>query len=213
MSFDDDTEVELSVVSPFGGRAVDTTTVLVRTPYLVLEGPTRVTKNAPGTWRARVAAASPWNVVFKRRWLVAGAPEDSVVPQGSPNSVTFPVQSSFQLTAELKSTYERKVIAQLQVEATAGQAPRSTREEVRLTQSLDGARTAETRVELSQATNVRVAVYDIRGRERVLLDDGGASQGERVIRWDAHVLEPGVYFVRAATTTGHSATLRFVILR
>jgi hypothetical protein len=210
-SFSYDTELELSVVSPFGGRATSHRLVLVRTPVIRLEGPTRVTKNMTGTWHARVIAASPWRVVFRRQWLIPGAPDLRVDDQ--PTSVTFPVEASFTLTAVVTDTLNRPVETKLQVEAVGDRPPPSSSQPVRLAQLMDGALAAETHVELGEATSVRVAVYDIRGRQRVLLDDGGASQGERVIRWDARVLEPGVYFVRAATSSGHSAVLRFVVLR
>jgi hypothetical protein len=58
-----------------------------------------------------------------------------------------------------------------------------------------------------------MGVYDIRGRQRLLLASGSVSSGERVYRWDTNTLEPGIYFLRATTSSDHSATLRFVVIR
>jgi hypothetical protein len=209
-SFVEDTELQLSVASPFGGRDTASMLVHVRAPFVALVGPTRVTRDTPGTWTARIVAMSPWSVMFERRWL-PGTTADPVQAQGT--SVTFTAEASFVLTATVRDALGRPVSTQLQVEAVTGRPPPSSSEALRLTQSVDAARAAETRVELAQATSVRVAVYDIRGRERLRLADGSSPRGERVIRWDATILESGIYFVRAATTTGHSAVLRFVVIR
>ena len=60
---------------------------------------------------------------------------------------------------------------------------------------------------------LRLAVYDLHGRQRLQLLDDSEPRGERVIRWDASVLEPGIYYVHATTSIDQSATLRFIVLR
>src|SRR5262249_59009485 len=57
--FDEDSELELTVTSPFGDRRADTLRVGVRPPFLAIEGPDRILQHAPGRWSARIAAMGP----------------------------------------------------------------------------------------------------------------------------------------------------------
>src|SRR4030095_14326976 len=77
-TFADDGEGELSGEAPFGGGDTTRLTVHVLTPFLRLEGPTRVAKNATGTWNVRLAAAAPLSVYLYRPWLAPPAsPRDA----------------------------------------------------------------------------------------------------------------------------------------
>ena len=53
-----------------------------------------------------------------------------------------------------------------------------------------------------EAGSVRVAVYDVLGRELVVLHDGPASAGALPLTLDAAALAPGPYVVRATSGTG-----------
>ncbi len=60
------------------------------------------------------------------------------------------------------------------------------------------------------SVHVRVAVYDILGREVAVLVDGMTSAGSHQVRFDASGLASGLYFVRlstSSTTTIHPITL------
>jgi hypothetical protein len=60
------------------------------------------------------------------------------------------------------------------------------------------------------ATDVRVALYDLLGRESVLLADGRREAGTHRLALDARALPSGVYFIRA-TIPGHSTHRRVVL--
>jgi Secretion system C-terminal sorting domain len=54
-------------------------------------------------------------------------------------------------------------------------------------------------VELPTSTNLRLAVYNVSGREVAVLNDGQAAAGMHQFTFDAGSLASGVYFVRAVT--------------
>jgi hypothetical protein len=65
-------------------------------------------------------------------------------------------------------------------------------------------------LELADAAQARVAVYDITGRLAGLLHEGVLSRGAHVFRWDGRdaggrKLAPGIYFVRVETAGGSAA--------
>lgn len=66
--------------------------------------------------------------------------------------------------------------------------------------------------EVVEAGPVRVAVYDVRGREVAVLDDRSVSAGQHALRMDANDLSAGVYIVRLETS-GHVITRQAVIVR
>jgi hypothetical protein len=74
-----------------------------------------------------------------------------------------------------------------------------------------GARTT-IRYVLSQASRVRVAVYDLTGRRIGVLVDGSQGAGEHVVRYDALGLSDGTYYYRLEAE-GTSVTRPFVVLR
>jgi carboxypeptidase D len=73
------------------------------------------------------------------------------------------------------------------------------------------------RLELPRAGNVRVALYDVAGRQVAALWDGLLAAGTHALTWDGRdargaTVAPGVYFLRAVTA-GEEATRRLVVLR
>jgi hypothetical protein len=65
---------------------------------------------------------------------------------------------------------------------------------------------------LSEPSRVRLALYDVAGREVVLLEDGGRPAGTHTVRLDAAGLGRGVYFVKLETAEG-DAVSRVVFLQ
>jgi hypothetical protein len=74
-----------------------------------------------------------------------------------------------------------------------------------------GART-EARLDLPHAGPVRVAVFDLLGREVALVFEGALLAGIHPLRLDASSLAPGTYFLRVQSASG-VATRRFTVLR
>jgi parallel beta-helix repeat protein len=66
--------------------------------------------------------------------------------------------------------------------------------------------------ELAQPSHIRLAVYDLMGREIALLIDGNCNVGEQNIKFDASTLGSGVYFYRLqagdAIETGRMVLLK-----
>ena len=168
-------------------------------------------KGATGTWKLRVVAAAPWQLFVYRQWLVPGRAQELLAIGAT--DYTFAATDPFRLTASLTDSLGRKVVSQLEIETFADHPPKATDEFVHLIQFMNGPRQAEVHVQMAEATSLRLGVYDIRGRERALLANDVESRGERVIRWNAGTLEPGIYFLRATTGTHHTAVLRFVVIR
>jgi hypothetical protein len=210
VSLFDDSQLELSVESPFGDVDSALTFVRVNDPSLAFSGPVRLAKGSVGTWSLRVVAAAPFGMFVYRQWLVPGSYYKELLGTGT--SYTFAATNPFQLTAELSDGLGRTASAQVQVATFVDQPPKSADQFVRLTQIVDGGRRAEVHVETAEATTLSLGVFDLHGRERVALADYTTTRGERVIRWNAGALESGIYFLRAATATGHSAVVRFVLL-
>lgn len=72
-------------------------------------------------------------------------------------------------------------------------------------------------LELPRAEHVRVALYDVAGRQVAALWDGPQTAGAHTLAWDGRdargaAVAPGVYFMRAVTA-GEEATRRLVVLR
>jgi hypothetical protein len=70
---------------------------------------------------------------------------------------------------------------------------------------------------LSRSGRVRLAIYDVTGRERVVLADAMQTAGRQVATWDGRgergaALPAGVYFVRLAFD-GHVETQKLVLAR
>jgi hypothetical protein len=65
---------------------------------------------------------------------------------------------------------------------------------------------------LAQAGPVRLAVYDLLGREVAVLLDGTCAAGARSLAFDAAALASGVYFARLETAAG-SQTLKLALVR
>ena len=209
-SFLGDSDLELSVQSPFGDTASVLEFVSVSTPSLEFTGPTRVAKGAVGTWSLRVVGAVPWGLSVFRQWRSAGRAEDTL---GSTTNCTFAATGPFRLRASLTDREGRTATAQIEVETFTDRPPRDADVFVHVQQLVEAGRRAEVHVFVAEATTVRMGIYDIRGRERLLLEDGSAPRGERTYWWDTNVLEPGIYFLRAATTSGHADQLRFIVIR
>jgi len=209
-AFTGDSEVELSVLSPFGDADTSIMFVRVGNPFLVIEGPNRVARGTAATWTVRLTASAPWVVNMYRQWLAPGGRFENL---GSRTSVTFPVTAPVRISAKLNDGLGRSADAQLDVEMFIDNPPPLSSKPVRLTQRMDGSGRAETLAEVARATTLRVAVYDLHGRERVLLLNDAQPSGARMIRWDTHVLEQGVYFLRAVTSAGEKADLRFLVIR
>ena len=67
-------------------------------------------------------------------------------------------------------------------------------------------------VVLADVAEVRVAVYDVLGREVAVLHDGPLASGEHAFGFDTNDLPSGVYVVRA-TAEGVTAAQRMTLLR
>lgn len=52
------------------------------------------------------------------------------------------------------------------------------------------------RYSLGQEAEIRLAIYDILGREVVVLADGPRAVGDHAVRWDASRVSTGVYLCR-----------------
>ena len=74
-------------------------------------------------------------------------------------------------------------------------------------------RSTALRVDLPDASSVRVAVYDALGREVAVLLDGAVPAGSHLVRLEAGPLPSGSYVVRMTTESGWARTRRLTILR
>jgi hypothetical protein len=209
-AFLNDTQLELSAVSAFGDSDGALLPVSVTAPFVDIEGPRSVAQNHVGTWTARVAVASPFRLTWHRQWLEPPATPEVM---GTAQSVSFPVKGRFSLSVELQDAVGRSATQEIEVGSYDDRLLVRQHDMVQLSQFVTGGRQAETHVELAAPAMLRVSVYDLHGRERLQLFDDSEPRGERVIRWDASVLEPGIYYVHATTSIDKSATLRFIVLR
>jgi hypothetical protein len=64
----------------------------------------------------------------------------------------------------------------------------------------------------SAVSNVRLAVYDLLGREVAVLVDGVKEAGEYTVTWDAQGMASGVYFCRL-TAGEFSAVKKMTLMR
>ena len=67
--------------------------------------------------------------------------------------------------------------------------------------------------ELSAPTHVRLAIYDVLGREVAVLVDGARSEGQHETVFDAASFPSGLYFVRVTTGRGSTLTRRMTLAR
>ncbi len=210
VAFLDDTELELRVVSPWGDSLSATRFVGVRLPELFVEGPRRIVQHGAGTWSARAVAMGPLRVIWQRQWRKPGSPL-AFVGEGLDQS--FAADTSCDLTVTLFDGLDRVTRERIVVETFPDRPPGSASNDLRVSQHTDArARNAETTVELTRATTLHMVVYDIRGRVRAKLWDGPAAAGAHVVRWNATVLEPGVYLLRVLAEP-HGTVLRFSVVR
>ena len=73
--------------------------------------------------------------------------------------------------------------------------------------------TAEIALVLGEASEVRVVVYDVLGREVAVLQDGFAETGTHRLRLDAAVLPAGLYVIRAEVDGARVLTQRLTVIR
>ena len=66
---------------------------------------------------------------------------------------------------------------------------------------------------LSQADNVRLELYDVRGRLRAMRSFESMPAGPAAIRWDPPGLNPGAYFVRFVSESGATAQVTWRLVR
>ncbi|MEO1478768.1 MAG: T9SS type A sorting domain-containing protein, partial [Bacteroidota bacterium] len=71
---------------------------------------------------------------------------------------------------------------------------------------------ARVRYVLPEASNVRVSVYDVLGREVAVLAEGARPAGEGTVRFDASRLASGFYVLRLLTEQG-AVTRRVTVVR
>ena len=65
---------------------------------------------------------------------------------------------------------------------------------------------------LAEASEVRVAVYDVLGREVAVLHDGRLAAGVHELSFEGSTMAPGLYVVRVAAG-GRVATQRLTVIR
>ena len=65
---------------------------------------------------------------------------------------------------------------------------------------------------MPQASDIKLAVYDVLGREVATLIDGMQSAGTQNVTFNASNLSTGVYFVRLSGTWG-MATHKIVLIK
>jgi hypothetical protein len=68
------------------------------------------------------------------------------------------------------------------------------------------------RIELPEASRVRIDVFDVAGRQVAGVVDDAMPAGRNEVRWDAARLAPGVYVARLGAM-GRSELVRFVRVR
>gem|GEM_PF-1287142 len=67
--------------------------------------------------------------------------------------------------------------------------------------------------ELRQASDIKLAVYDIQGREITALGIGHWATGKHSVVWDAAGQASGMYFVRLAVDGGQSSVRKVVLMK
>jgi hypothetical protein len=83
-----------------------------------------------------------------------------------------------------------------------------------LSQNFPNPFNADTKINfrLSQASQIKLAVYNILGQEIEILIEGDYAAGSHAVTWDGGVLPSGVYFYRLITNDG-SLARRMTLLR
>ncbi len=212
-TFEEDTELQLTVLSPWSDTLVSTPFfVAVRPPQLDISGPRRIAQHGVGTWSARVAAVGPASLQWSRSYRVpVGAPLRVVL--GSSPAQTFAADTSCDLEVTLVDGLGRRVARPWVVETFRDQPPPNRTGRFLVAQRFDaGMRQAEVSLELTAGSGVSAIVYDVRGRERVRVWNGPLSSGVHLLRWDAGELESGVYYLRVLANPA-GAVQRFAIVR
>jgi hypothetical protein len=67
--------------------------------------------------------------------------------------------------------------------------------------------------DVAEASDVRVVVYDVQGRQVAVLADGRFEAATHTVVFDASALPNGTYLVRMSTEAGFSQTQRLTVLR
>lgn len=211
--FDEDTELRLTVMSPWSDT-LDSAPffVAVRPPQVTITGPRRLAQRTLGTWSARVAAMGPVSLQWSRSWRVPiGSPIRLTL--GSAPEQTFAADTSCDLELSVIDGLGRRVIQTWAVETFKDQPPGDRTARFAVQQFFDaGMRAAQVSFELVQGATVDAAVYDVRGRRRARVWDQPLSAGVHLVRWDASTLEPGLYYLRVLAGRA-STVLRFAIVR
>ena len=68
---------------------------------------------------------------------------------------------------------------------------------------------------LPREMTVHIGVYDVQGRELLLLGNGAFAAGRHWLEWSSSAgarLDPGLYFIRL-TVPGRSMVRRFVVMQ
>jgi uncharacterized protein len=73
--------------------------------------------------------------------------------------------------------------------------------------------TTQIQFELPQTTDVRLAVYDVLGRQVALLRNGMMSAGRHEVRFDAGSLSSGIYIYRLESADGTNITRKMMLVR
>ena len=113
-------------------------------------------------------------------FLLVVADDGNVVTESAENNNTFAVALAVTMTTASEPTAEAGL-------ALLAPSPNPATGEVRVAFSL------------AAPAPVRLAVYDVQGREVLTLADGSRAPGTHEVRVDAQKLAPGVYVLRLAT--------------
>jgi hypothetical protein len=209
-SFEDDTELRLTMSSPWADELQTSRLIGVRPPTLFVEGPRRIVEGGVASWTARATAMGPMRIQWQRRWLASGP---SLEFLGEGTGMSFAVERPCELVVTLLDGLLRVTKQSLTVETFADRPPPEALAEMRVSQYHDArSRAMETTVQLPHAASLRMRVYDVRGRERARLWDGPVTRGSHIVRWDAGALESGLYLLRVEAAPS-GTVFRFTIVR
>ena len=210
ISFDEDTELRLTMSSPWGDELQASRLIGVRPPTLLVEGPREIVQGGVASWTARATAMGPMRIQWQRRWLDSG-PLYEFLGEGA--GMGFTVERPCEIAVTLVDGLLRTTREVVTVQTFVDRPPADTPTEFRVTQRHDArSRAMETTVDLPAAGKLRMRIYDVRGRERVRLWDGPVGRGAQVFRWNAGSLEPGLYLLRVEGEP-NGTVVRFTIVR
>ena len=65
---------------------------------------------------------------------------------------------------------------------------------------------------MSNENNIKLSIYDIRGREIEVLDNGLRKSGEYTIMWDASRFASGIYYIHIAAGN-HVETQKIMLIK